>query len=289
MNKKLSWERSDWERKFGLAGGKYTAVNQFFTFMLGLVFGLSYYAAIYPLYKQGHQLGDMFYERGSIPYFVVFFTSWSLAILLIKYLKIRLQCKSLKVHIVPQDPSYKLTPETTSDVLNNIYDSVDNPRHFMLFNRIELALSNLKNIGRIGDVDEILRSHAENDENYVESSYTQLKGFIWAIPVLGFIGTVMGLSSAIGGFGGVLANSEGIAQIKEGLKGVTGGLSTAFDTTLIALVAALLVQMIMTNIKKKEEDFLDDCTDYCMRHVVARLRLSEKSLVEQVEDTQENK
>ena len=45
-----------------------------------------------------------------------------------------------------------------------------------------------------------LDGEAENDENQVSSSYTLLNGLVWAIPVLGFIGTVQGLSQAIGKF-----------------------------------------------------------------------------------------
>ena len=52
---------------------------------------------------------------------------------------------------------------TAGQVLKNIYDQVDDPKHFMLTNRIVMALSNLRNLGRVGDVDEILRSQASQD------------------------------------------------------------------------------------------------------------------------------
>ena len=41
-----------------------------------------------------------------------------------------------------------------------------------LLNRIDRALSNLKNIGQVNDVSAILRAQAENDEDQVASSYT---------------------------------------------------------------------------------------------------------------------
>jgi biopolymer transport protein ExbB/TolQ len=109
----------------------------------------------------------------------------------------------------------------------------------------------------------------------LESSYSIIRGLIWAIPILGFIGTVLGLSKAIGNFGSVLVNSEGLETLKASLQDVTSGLSVAFDTTLIALIAALCIQLIMTAIKKKEESFLDDCKDYCHAYIISRLRLSQ--------------
>jgi biopolymer transport protein ExbB/TolQ len=286
----LSWEQADIERKLGFKGGKFTSVNYNFTFLIAVVVTVAVYGAIYPLYEQEGRLGAfaaMFYDRGYTPYFITFLSVWSLGILFVKYLKVKFQRKTLKIQVVPMDHKFALTPKTVGSVIDNIYKSVDSPKHFILFNRIDLALANLKNIGRIGDVDEILKTSAGNDENHMESSYTIIKGFIWAIPVLGFIGTVIGLSDAIGGFGAILNQSEELAEVKNGLKGVTGGLSTAFETTLLALVFALVVQLISTVIKKQEEDFLDEAVDYCSRSVVAKLRLSDDAEQYKEEDLNE--
>jgi biopolymer transport protein ExbB/TolQ len=94
-----------------------------------------------------------------------------------------------------------------------------------------------------------------------------------SIPVLGFIGTVVGLSYAISSFGGVLGKSTEVNEISNSLKGVTSGLATAFETTLEGLVAALAIQLVLTFLKKTEEEFLDECREYCHRNIVNRLRM----------------
>jgi len=129
-------------------------------------------------------------------------------------------------------------------------------------------------MGQIGDVDDVLKSHANYDENVMESSYTLIKGLIWAIPVLGFIGTVQGLSTAIGGFGKVLSSGADTSELTPALQGVTGGLATAFETTYVALIAALIIQLILTAVRKHEEEMLDSFQEYCQRHIVGRLRLT---------------
>jgi biopolymer transport protein ExbB/TolQ len=131
----------------------------------------------------------------------------------------------------------------------------------------------LRNLGQVTDVDEILRSQAEQDESTMQTSYSLLQAFIWAIPVLGFIGTVLGLSEAIGAFGEVLGGASDVSQLASALRGVTAGLSTAFETTLQALVAALFIQLILTLLRKSEEEFLDSCAEYCTRNVVGKLRV----------------
>ena len=267
----LSWERKDIEQRMFFKGAKHTRVNSFFSAIRGLILAILFYAALIPL--KGYDFADMFTQQGYIPYMIVFFGFWSMAILAVKTRKLALQKKTLEYRVIPKDLDSIRSAGNVVLVVDNIYRVVDEPKNFVLFNRIAVALSNLKNLGRVGDVGEILNSQAEQDEAAVDTSYSILNGFIWAIPVLGFIGTVLGLSSAIGAFGSVLQTTEDIAQIKNALKDVTGGLSTAFITTLQALVVALLLQLWMTFQKKSEEEFLENCSEYCTRYVVNRLRI----------------
>lgn len=267
----LSWARSDPEQQLSFRGGRFTRVNTPCSLLIAAVLTTSAYLTLIPL--SGTYAAAMFTQRGPIPYFIVGFFFWSLAILALKWFKLRLQRQALRHQIIPDDAQFVLSPSTVDDVLHRIYGSADDPRQFVLFNRIMIALSNLRNLGRVSDVDDILRTQAEHDESAMETSYLLVQGFVWSIPVLGFIGTVLGLSLAIGSFGAVLASTTELAQIKESLQGVTGGLAVAFETTLQGLVAALIVQLLYTTLKKSEEEFLDACSEYCVRHVVGRLRL----------------
>ncbi len=266
----ISWARSDIEQRLGFRGQRFTRVNSLLSGMLGGMLAVGFYGVL-ALLADSH-FKQMFTQRGPTPYFIVLLFCWSLAILGIKFFKLRLQRKTLLYDVVPKDPSFVLSPETASDVIDQIYRTVDDPRQFSLFNRIIVALGNLRNLGRVGDVEEMLRSHADHETVIMETSYSLLRGFIWAIPVLGFIGTVIGLSQAVGGFGRVLGVANDMSRITTSLKGVTAGLATAFETTLLALVAALILQLIVTFLKKSEEEFLEACTEYCLRRLVSRLR-----------------
>ena len=280
---KVSWHKNDIECKLGFKSKKYTGSNSLLSFLMGCGFSVVFYAVLYLVKQQFARQNnslmviDMFfhggsYERSILPYFIIFFAFWTVSMIMIKYKKIKLQERVLYINILPEEESFVLSPATAGDIIQKIYTYVDHPRKFLLLNRMERALANLKNIGRISDVAETLESQATIDEQYVESTYTLPKGFIWAIPVMGFIGTVLGLSQAIGGFGKVLSKDFSPEHLKESLVGVTGGLSVAFETTLIALVAALFIQLVMTFVNKREEDFLDKCSDYCHRNIIARLK-----------------
>lgn len=269
----LSWLRSDPECRLGLTAARFTRVRSLICAVLALGITTLFYSVLAILPVQFEHAIDMFCARGMIPYVIVFATAWCVALLAIKSRKLRLQRKALNYLVVPEANDFVLSPVTVDQVIARMFSTVDDPKYFVLFNRITVALSNLRNLGRVTDVDEILRSQAEHDESIMESSYSLLRGLIWAIPVLGFIGTVLGLSEAIGGFGNVLATTGDMNTISNSLKGVTAGLSIAFDTTLIALVAALVIQIWTTFSHKSEEEFLDNCTEYCQLNIVNRLRL----------------
>lgn len=267
----LSWHRGDIEQKLGFRGGRFTRVNAFLTFIMALLATGAFYAALVPL--TGTWWAKVFTERGPVQYVTVFLAFWSLAILLIKWRKLAFQRKSLRYLVVPESHDFVLSSATVEQVVDKIYATVDDPKQFTLFNRIMVALSNLQNLGRVGDVDDILRSQATQDESAMETSYALLHGFVWAIPVLGFIGTVLGLSQAIGSFSKILSQAKDMSFISQGLQEVTLGLATAFDTTLVALVAALFISLLLTMLKKSEEEFLDQCAEYCVQYIVGRLRM----------------
>jgi len=146
----------------------------------------------------------------------------------------------------------------------------------MYLHRVTGALRSVRNVGRVGDLDEMLSSRADDDELQVDGGYVAVKGFIWAIPVLGFIGTVLGLTEAIGRFAGVLNNRNADLQsLTMQLTQVIGGLDTAFVTTGEGLVMALIIHLMLTAARRVDDALLDECRDACARHVTGRVRVAE--------------
>lgn len=272
IEKPLKWHEQDIEQRLGFEGGKFTTVNSILSFLGGSLLAVIAYCILAFGYPDTF-IGKMFLLRGFTPYVMMFLFMWALVIILIKISKLRLQRRALQVRIVPEENNFVLSVMTVDQVFGRMYEQVDDPRKFVVFNRVHVALSNLRNLGRITDVDEMLRTQGDLDESTMDTSYSLVRGFIWAIPVLGFIGTVMGLSEAVGGFGSVLSETADPQALAQSLKLVTAGLSTAFETTLVALLFALALQLIVTFLQKGEEELLDDCGEYCQREIVGRLRI----------------
>lgn len=271
----FNWSRQDIEQRFRFSGGKFTDTNTSFTCILALAMTAITFFAMNTLPRGllGGGIIDKFVSRGYIPAIIAFFFCWTIAIILVKRSKVAFQRSLLTVAVIPAERGFTLTPQTAPSCLHKIERLVDNPERFILLHRIEVALSNLSNIGNISDVAAILSAQSQKDEQMVASSFNLVSGFIWAIPVFGFIGTVIGLADAIQGFGATLQLATDLDSIKSSMTLVVQGLSVAFDTTLLALVAAVTLQILLSFQKRKEIRFLDECDSYCQQQILNKLRL----------------
>lgn len=267
---RLSVRQGDPEAMFGLSPSAGTSVRTAFCGLIALILTAVFFGVLSSL--PASTFRSMMIERGPTQYAAVLLGFWAVVILVFKRMKLSVQRRALARPVVPENQRFVLTRQTAPDVLTTIHAMADFPDQFLIFRRILIALSSLKNLGRIGDVDEVLQSMADRDESASATSFGMLSGFLWAIPVLGFIGTVLGLANAIGNFSALLTDDSDVAGIIGSLREVTGGLSTAFETTLVALVIALVLQLWITVQKKAEEEFLDQCQDYCLSQIVSRMR-----------------
>lgn len=273
--KLLDWHLGDIEQRFGFNGGKYTDVNTWFAVLVTLLLCGAFFIGIcyVPASIRASRAVAIILERGWTPYVMISLFILAMVILFVKWRKLAFQRKAFKIELIPVGDNFALGSDTALDVIKVLKESVDDPKRFVLFNRIERALLNLKNVGNLSDVSEMLRSQAENDESHMDSSYSLLAGIVWVIPILGFIGTVTGLSGAIGGFGAVLNADATVSSLRDSLAPVTGNLGIAFDTTFIALVFAMSIQMLTTLLRKEEELFLDACRDYAHVNIISRLKM----------------
>ncbi len=130
---------------------------------------------------------------------------------------------------------------------------------------IRLALSKyaMSRSGR--DVTETVRMQADVDLGRLVSSMATIHYLAWAIPAIGFLGTVRGLATSL------TMGGQTQLEIAAFIKEATSHLNVAFDCTLVALALSLIVMFLLHSVQRDEEALVIDCQQYCLEHLVNRL------------------
>ncbi len=237
--------------------------------LIGLGLSILFYLALLPLRKT--YLGILFYERGWVQYALTFLLWWSAAILFIKMRKLSAQRDSMMFDLLPTEIAAQINVQSVDDFARHVRALPADAGRSFLINRVLRGLEHFRIRKSHGEVAGLLSSQSEIDATAVDSSYSFVKVCVWAIPILGFIGTVQGISDAVGGFSGSLEAAKDIEVLKHSLNDITGGLAVAFDTTLVALVMSLMVMFPMSSLQKAEEDLLNWVDEYCNENLLKRL------------------
>jgi biopolymer transport protein ExbB/TolQ len=131
----------------------------------------------------------------------------------------------------------------------------DRAKGTYLGKRIANVLNFVHSRGSANELDDQLRTLSDNDAIALDSSYALLRFIIWAMPILGFLGTVLGITDAIAGI-----SPE---QLEKGGAGdVTQGLTVAFDSTALALGATMVAMFFNYLVEKLEQNLLERVDQY---------------------------
>ncbi len=131
-----------------------------------------------------------------------------------------------------------------------------------LIQRVVIQFQTSKSVDRANAV---LDSSLDLCLHEIDLRYTLVRYVIWAIPALGFIGTVIGIALALSYAGAVdLQDPTLLAEL-------TKRLAVAFNTTMLALAMSGVVVLVQHIVQAAEEKALNDAGQYCLDNLINRL------------------
>lgn len=256
-----------------------TNPNGFVTFGIGLVITLAIFGMIYPFiapasvpvaeYSTMQFFANLLFKHFTVSFLNVLFFCWAMAIIYLKIQKLRHQKEALFLDVLPVELGREINTQNVGTFIDHVYNLPHRLRDSLMVNRIRKALELFEIKASTSDVSHLMDSQSNIDSARIGASYTMLKAFLWAIPLLGFIGTVIGLSHAIGGMN--FANVEDVSKIVDSINAVTSGLGTAFDATLLGLVLAVILNFPMNTLAKNEDEMLNNLDSFCNEVLLPRL------------------
>ncbi len=214
-------------------------------------------------------LANLFYKHFTVSFANTLFFCWGAAICYLKLLKLKHQRRAMLLDVLPRSLGNEISAQNVGAFIDHVYGLPVNLRDSLMVNRIRKALEFFEVRQNVADVSSLMASQSAIDGSRIMGSYIMVRAFLWAIPLLGFIGTVIGLSHAISGMS--FSNVEDVGKIVGSINNVTSGLGTAFDATLLGLVFAVVLNFPLNSLAKHEEEALNDIDAYCNEVLLPRL------------------
>lgn len=95
-----------------------------------------------------------------------------------------------------------------------------------------------------------------------EAENSMIRYLIWAIPSIGFIGTVRGIGQAL---------SQADKALAGDIAGMTDSLGIAFNSTLVALLISIVLMFLLHQLQRLQDGLVVDTQAYCESFLLNRI------------------
>jgi len=115
----------------------------------------------------------------------------------------------------------------------------------------------------VQDVSTAVRDICDSEGERLESELSIIRYLAWAIPSVGFIGTVRGIGNALG---------QAHRAVEGDITGITGNLGVAFNSTFVALVISIILMFFIHQLQLMQERLVLDSERYVDHWLIRKLR-----------------
>lgn len=189
-----------------------------------------------------------------------------LAALVIKATELRSQRRDIGgewLEPIPEGGQNPADAQSLADALAEADGKGDGGRSSYLVRRLREALDIVVRTGSADTLEDHLKYLSDLDAARAAQSYGLVRFVIWAIPIMGFLGTVIGITDAIA----CLSPSQ-----LDNMTGVVSGLGTAFDTTAIALGLSMVLMLMQFIVDRMEQALLGEVDDAAWSTLAGRFQ-----------------
>ena len=190
---------------------------------------------------------------------------WSLCIMAFKGTNLFRERSLLDKDILHAKDGIKFLPQDTRELLRQIQTLPDEEQNYLLPRALTIALHRFRSTENIQDVSSAAASVCDSESERLDSELSIIRYITWAIPSIGFLGTVRGIGDALG---------QAHKAVEGDIAGVTESLGVAFNSTLIALCISIVLMFIVHQLQLLQERFILDTQNYCNSNLIRHLQVS---------------
>ncbi len=188
---------------------------------------------------------------------------WALAIMGYKTVNILNERKLLDVDLVPVAEGMRILPEDTREFARQVQALPEDNKQMLLPRALLNALHRFSSTRNIQDVASSTHTICESEAERLESELSMIRYISWAIPSIGFIGTVRGIGEAL---------AQADQALQGNLAGVTLSLGVTFNSTFIALLISIFLMFLVHQLQLLQERLVFDSENYCDLKLIRHMR-----------------
>jgi len=135
-------------------------------------------------------------------------------------------------------------------------------QNFLLPRSLLAGLQRFATTRSIEAVSNTIKEQCDLESDRLDSELSMVRYIAWAIPSIGFIGTVRGIGDALG---------QAYKAVEGDISGVTISLGVAFNSTFVALVLSIILMFCLHQLQLSQERLVLDCQRFADQRLLRHL------------------
>jgi len=188
---------------------------------------------------------------------------WAGAIMGYKGVTSRREHQLLEMDLIPLAPGTRILPEDAREYARQIESLPESDRRLLLPRALLSALGRFAATRSIQDVSTTAHSVCDGESERLDSELSMVRYIAWAIPSVGFIGTVRGIGEAL---------AQAHKAVEGDIAGVTQSLGVAFNSTFIALLISIVLMFLLHQLQLQQERLVLDTRTWLDQRLIQHLQ-----------------
>jgi biopolymer transport protein ExbB/TolQ len=198
-------------------------------------------------------------QEGEIVHFV-----WAMLIIGYKAFLVRRERKLLDREIIHVPEGIKVLPEDAKDYSRQLEALPEGDRPMLVVRALQRTLDRFAATRSIRDSAETSKAVCDSEADRLDSGLAMIRYIAWAIPAIGFIGTVRHIGDAL-----LQANQA----VSGDITSVTSSLGIAFNATFVALSLTIILMFFLHQLQQSQEQFVHDTDHWIDQHLIRHMQV----------------
>jgi biopolymer transport protein ExbB/TolQ len=157
----------------------------------------------------------------------------------------------------------RILPDDAGQLSRPLQSLPEEQQGYLLPRALQTALSRFQVTSSVQSATDAANTVCESENNRLDSELSMVRYITWAIPSIGFIGTVRGIGAALG---------QAHEAMQGNIAGVTASLGVAFNSTFVALLISIVVMFFIHQLQLIQERLVLDSYSYCENRLLRFLK-----------------